>query len=510
MADNARKCDQCGAPVRVRPKKAAAASKGAKKKLSGFPEANIPTQEDVENSLREETFMDPVFFKEAGGDVDVEAIIKIARGEEPEAAREAGKEDDRPTAVISNPELDMASYLDSLPLIEKARRKISAFHHRRAEAADEKRMRRQLERASRHFEAEKTAGERAEAARAEQARRREERALAEKAKAERAAAEEARRREERALAEKAKAERAAAEEARRREERALAEKAKAERAAAEAARLREERALAEKAEADRAAAEAVPAENVQEVPEEEATIRLDEKAAAARRQEEVLRAQEAQADRPAVIRLQNKDRAAAIRRREEQAAAQAEAERIAAQQAAAQQENAGAAEEPERVHVQAAPSAERQTGEAAYQQTETSRAEKFLNLGPADHTTYTRLEEHAQKTLTPRERSIEEMRRQCRRRMNKPDRIDGFLSRYGLTKEMSVRIATLFLIAILSVIYVLGRGSSNVSSDTSYAGEGMTGSEITQDQGVDGRQTEPAQGGDQTDLPTGGGDFQNN
>ena len=246
------------------------------------------------------------------------------------------------------------------------------------------------------------------------------------------------------------------------------------------------------------------------MPEEEATIRLDEKAAAARRQEEVLRAQEAQADRPAVIRLQNKDRAAAIRRREEQAAAQAEAERIAAQQAAAQQENAGAAEEPERVHVQAAPSAERLTGEAAYQQTETSRAEKFLNLGPADHTTYTRLEEHAQKTLTPRERSIEEMRRQRRRRMNKPDRIDGFLSRYGLTKEMSVRIATLFLIAILSVIYVLGRGSSNVSSDTSYAGEGMTGSEITQDQGVDGRQTEPAQGGDQTDLPTGGGDFQNN
>ena len=452
--------------MRVRPKKAAAASKGAKKKLSGFPEANIPTQEDVENSLREETFMDPVFFKEAGGDVDVEAIIKIARGEEPEAAREAGKEDDRPTAVISNPELDMASYLDSLPLIEKARRNVSAFHHRRAEAADEKRMRRQLERASKHFEAEKTAGERAEAARAEQARRREERALAEKAKAERAAAEEARR--------------------------------------------REERAIAEKAEAERAAAEAVPAENVQEVPEEEATVRLDEKAAAARRREEELRAQEAQADRPEVIRLQNKDRAAAIRRREEQAAAQAEAERIAAQQAAAQQENTGAAEEPERVHVQAAPSAERQTGEAAYQQTETSRAEKFLNLGPADHTTYTRLEEHAQKTLTPRERSIEEMRRQRRRRMNKPDRIDGFLSRYGLTKEMSVRIATLFLIAILSVIYVLGRGSSNVSSDTSYAGEGMTGSEITQDQGVDGRQTEPAQGGDQTDLPTGGGDFQNN
>ena len=45
------------------------------------------TQEDVENSLREETFMDPVFFKEAGGDVDVEAIIKIARGEEAGAGR---------------------------------------------------------------------------------------------------------------------------------------------------------------------------------------------------------------------------------------------------------------------------------------------------------------------------------------------------------------------------------------------------------------------------------------
>ena len=80
----------------------------------------------------------------------------------------------------------------------------------------------------------------------------------------------------------------------------------------------------------------------------------------------------------------------------------------------------------------------------------------------------------------------------------------------GGLEEMSVRIATLFLIAILSVIYVLGRGSSGASSDTSYEGEGMTGSEIIQDQGVDGRQTEPAQDGDQTDLPTGGGDFQNN
>lgn len=509
MADHARKCDQCGAPVRVRPPKAAAA-KGARKKLSDFSEANIPTQEDVEKSLREETFMDPVFFKEAGGDVDVEAIIKIARGEETGAAEEAGTEDDRPTAVISNPELDMAAYLESLPLIEKARRKFSASHHRRAEAADEKRMRRQLERASRHFAAEEAAGERAEADRAEQARRRRERALAEKEKAERAAAEEARRREERALAGKAEAERAAAEEARRREERAFAEKAEAERAAAEEARRLEERALADRLEAERAAAEAVSFENTQEVPDEEATIRLDQKAAAARRQEEELRAQRAQADRPEVIRLQNRDRAAAIRRREEQAAAEAGAELIAAQQAAAQQENAAAAENTETAHVQAAASMEQQIKETAYQQTETSRAEKFLNLGPADHTTYTRLEEHTHKALAPRERSIEEQRRRRRHRANKPDRIDEFLGRYGLSKEMSVRIATLFLIAILSVIYVLGRGSSGASSDTSYAGEGMTGSEIIQDQGVDGRQTEPSQGSDQTDLPTGGGDFQNN
>lgn len=467
MADTARKCGRCGAPVRIRSKKTAAA-KGSKKKLSEFPEVNIPTQEDVENSLREETFMDPVFFKEAGGDVDVEAIIKIARGEEAGAGREteARNEDDRPTAVISNPELDMASYLDSLPLIEKVRRGFSASHHRRAEAADEKRMRRQLERASRHFAAEEAAREKAEADRAEQARRRRERALAEKEKAERAAAEEARR--------------------------------------------REERALAEKAEAERAAAEAAAVERAQEAAEEEATIRLDEKAAADRAAAETAARQQEQADRPEVIRLQNKNRAAAIRRREEQAAAEAEAERIAAQQAAVQQENTADAENQETVRVQPAVFTGQQTEEAAYQQAETSRAEKFLNLGPADHTTYTRLEEHAQKTLTPRERSIEEMRRQRRRRANKPDRLDEFLSRYGLTKEMSVRIATLFLIAVLSVIYVLGRGSSGASSDTSYAGEGMTGSEITQDQGVDGTQTDPSQGGEQTELPTGGGDFQNN
>ena len=191
-------------------------------------------------------------------------------------------------------------------------------------------------------------------------------------------------------------------------------------------------------------------------------------------------------ERPGVIRVQDRDYNETVRLQEEEArAARAEAERAEAarlqEQARAQKAEAG------------------QHKESIIQGQKTSADSMFRHdAGP----------EQRQAELAGRERRLEQMRRQRRYRENKPDRIDVFLGRYGLTKEVGVRIVTLFLIAILSIIYVMGRGSGpSASTDPSYAGEGMTGggSSIEQDAG-----TAPVDGSEETEVPTGGGDFQSN
>ena len=191
-------------------------------------------------------------------------------------------------------------------------------------------------------------------------------------------------------------------------------------------------------------------------------------------------------ERPGVIRVQDSDRNETVRLQEEQArAARAEAERAEAarlqEQALAQKAEAG--------HQK----------ELIIQGQKTSAGSMFRHdAGP----------EQRQAELAGRERRLEQMRRQRRYRENKPDRIDVFLGRYGLTKEVGVRIATLFLIAILSIIYVMGRGSGpSASTDPSYAGEGMTGGGSSIEQDVE---TAPVDGSEETEVPTGGGDFQSN
>ena len=268
LADDARKCDQCGAPVRIRAGHEAAVEKKAKKggrTVSAPVKKNLSLEDAAETGAEAETLRDPVFYEEADRDVDVDAIIKIARGEEPDYGGKADtKESFSAPEDDEEPELDMDTYLAGMPLIQKIRRSISMRHHRREEAADQRRMNRQLERALHHFaeeekdqqkaeelraeaarlrEAEKD--RRREAERAEAARRQQEKVRAEKAAAERAEA--ARRQQEKARTEKAAAERAEA--ARRQQEKARTEKARAKKAAAEheeAARLRQEKTHAEK------------------------------------------------------------------------------------------------------------------------------------------------------------------------------------------------------------------------------------------------------------------------
>ena len=536
IAENAVKCDQCGAPVRIRPVQASKSAgkmpdpkaeqplksgrssktsksdhsskssrssgtaKKGRKPVHNAEEANMPSREAVEKSLQEDSFMDPVFFEEAGGNVDVEAIKRIARGEIPDDGDL--NEDDRPTAVISSREQDMEAYLETLSLIEKARRFFSESHHRRQEAADERNMRKHIERAEKHFAAEEAERKKAEEARAEAIRRsQEEKARAQKEEARRAEA--ARLQEERARAQKEEAARAEA--ARLQEEKARAKKEEAE--LTETVRLQKEE--AELTETVRLQKEKAGSEEPVVKPAAdrfEGAIRKEEQEraerieAAARQREmagkdllrrdnnhggaEIIRLQGR--ERPGVIRVQDRDYNETVRLQEEQArAARAEAERAEAarlqEQARAQKAEAG------------------QHKESIIQGKKTS-ADSMLrhDAGP----------EQRQAELAGRERRLEQMRRQRRYRENKPDRIDVFLGRYGLTKEVGVRIATLFLIAILSIIYVMGRGSGpSASTDPSYAGEGMTGggSSIEQDAG-----TAPVDGSEETEVPTGGGDFQNN
>ena len=536
IAENAVKCDQCGAPVRIRPVQASKSAgkipdpkaeqplksgrssktsksdhsskssrssgtaKKGRKPVHNAEEANMPSREAVEKSLQEDSFMDPVFFEEAGGNVDVEAIKRIARGEIPDDGDL--NEDDRPTAVISSREQDMEAYLETLSLIEKARRFFSESHHRRQEAADERNMRKHIERAEKHFAAEEAERKKAEEARAEAIRRsQEEKARAQMEEARRAEA--ARPQEERARAQKEEATRAEA--ARLQEERARAKKEEAE--LTETVRLQKEE--AELTETVRLQKEKAGSEEPVVKPAAdrfEGAIRKEEQEraerieAAARQREmagkdllrrdnnhggaEIIRLQGR--ERPGVIRVQDRDYNETVRLQEEEArAARAEAERAEAarlqEQARAQKAEAG------------------QHKESIMQGKKTS-ADSMLrhDAGP----------EQRQAELAGRERRLEQMRRQRRYRENKPDRIDVFLGRYGLTKEVGVRIATLFLIAILSIIYVMGRGSGpSASTDPSYTGEEMTGggSPAEQDTG-----TAPVDGSEETEVPTGGGDFQNN
>lgn len=461
LADDARKCDQCGAPVRIRPGHEAAVEKKAKKggrTVSAPVKKNLPLEDAAETGAEAETLRDPVFYEEADRDVDVDAIIKIARGEEPDYGGKADtKESFSAPEDDEEPELDMDTYLAGMPLIQKIRRSISMRHHRREEAADQRRMNRQLERALHHFAEEEKDQQKAEELRAEAARLRE----AEKVRrreAERAEA--ARRQQEKVRAEKAAAERAEA--ARRQQEKARAEKAAAEHE--EAARLRQEKTHAEKAAAERA----------------ETVLLQEEKAGAVKAAEKS---------------------AEAVILQEEKADTVKTAEKSA--EAAALQEKAGSGRKAH-ASEKAADQELKPASEKAADQEVKPASEKAAESRNKTAAVTTRRLNYAE--LTPEERRIEKARRLRKFQENQPDSMDEFLGRYGMTKDAAVRIATLFLIALLSIIYVMGRGSGTSVTDAPVAGDSITGTTAAPGQEEGGM---PAEESGEIQVPTGGGEFGN-
>ena len=461
LADDARKCDQCGAPVRIRPGHEAAVEKKAKKggrTVSAPVKKNLSLEDAAETGAEAETLRDPVFYEEADRDVDVDAIIKIARGEEPDYGGKADtKESFSAPEDDEEPELDMDTYLAGMPLIQKIRRIISMRHHRREEAADQRRMNRQLERALHHFAEEEKDQQKAEELRAEAARLRE----AEKDRrreAERAEA--ARRQQEKVRAEKAAAERAEA--ARRQQEKARAEKAAAERE--EAARLRQEKTHAEKAAAERA----------------ETVLLQEEKAGAVKAAEKS---------------------AEAVILQEEKADTVKTAEKSA--EAAALQEKAGSGRKAH-ASEKAADQELKPASEKVADQEVKPASEKAAESRNKTAAVTTRRLNYAE--LTPEERRIEKARRLRKFQENQPDSMDEFLGRYGMTKDAAVRIATLFLIALLSIIYVMGRGSGTSVTDAPVAGDSITGTTAAPGQEEGGM---PAEESGEIQVPTGGGEFGN-
>ena len=486
LADDARKCDQCGAPVRIRPGHEAAVEKKAKKggrTVSAPVKKNLSLEDAAETGAEAETLRDPVFYEEADRDVDVDAIIKIARGEEPDYGGKADtKESFSAPEDDEEPELDMDTYLAGMPLIQKIRRIISMRHHRREEAADQRRMNRQLERALHHFAEEEKDQQKAEELRAEAARLRE----AEKVRrreAERAEA--ARRQQEKVRAEKAAAERAEA--ARRQQEKARAEKAAAERA--EAARRQQEKARTEKARAKKAAAEH----------EEAARLRQEkthaEKAAAERAETVLL-----QEEKAGAVKAAEKS-AEAVILQEEKADTVKTAEKSA--EAAALQEKAGSGRKAHTAE-KAADQELKPASEKAADQEVKPASEKAAESRNKTAAVTTRRLNYAE--LTPEERRIEKARRLRKFQENQPDSMDEFLGRYGMTKDAAVRIATLFLIALLSIIYVMGRGSGTSVTDAPVAGDSITGTTAAPGQEEGGM---PAEESGEIQVPTGGGEFGN-
>lgn len=519
LPDNAEKCDQCGARVRIRPDQSGRKKIGGKNGSSRSDESALRSEKNAEKAIQEESLMDPVFFEEAGKDVDVQAIIKIAHGEDPyktekaeEDKRDAVKKDYSFSRSVSrksepgedekgDPELNMESYLESLPLIEKIRRKIKEYHHKRAESADEKRMKKHLERASKHFSEVESEDLKAEERRLqkEAARRREEKLRAEKAEAEKL------------RAEKEEAERAAKEALLKKEKATALSSSQADGEGPDSGRQGEDKLAAEKAEADLAEAARLQEEAIRRHQEEKRAERI---AAAARQRERaragaVRRQDEQQPQSPAlqdregleVIRLHGRDKSEEARVREEENAVEAallqKAER-AAEAARIQQE------EEARIHAAQRDQSVRQREERD------DRIQKILNTGSEEYDSFRPISEHNRKELSKEDLRLEKLRRQRKYRNNQPDRLDEFLGKYGLTKETAVRIATLFLIVVLSVIYVLGRGSSKTAPDHTGAGTGTTGIESVEEQVDDGTVTEPSEDSEETQLPTGGGDFENN
>ena len=469
LADGAKKCDKCGAPVRVR---SAAVSKKEKDADAAFDYA----PRDLRKSQRqEETGNLPPVEEGPGG-----------------------------------PVREKVSYGAVTPL-EKVTRRIAIARHNLEERLEEDRMRRHIERAARHYEAlgaEPTPilkaykpPKKAESGKSGSAAN-----VPKKAAVAAAAgtAAEATAIEGQIAREREKKVRANQEARELTARRAAEAKASAEREAARmeqeaAGRAAEEKALAEQEAARRAAEAKASAEREAARMEQEAAGRAAEEKALAE-QEAARRAAEAKAS--AERETARIEQEAAGRTAEERALAEQEQE--AARRAA--EAKASAERETARAEQEAARRAAEEEAKARQEREEAERLAAQALIARKEREARRKSREFSQRVLSEEEKQVQEARRIRRYYEEEPDGMDLFLGKFGLTKEAGVKLATLFLVVILSVIYVMGRGKAPAESGSPQAGEGMTGTQFSVS--PESEATDGDSPFDNSDLPTGGGDFE--
>ncbi len=437
VADGAKKCDKCGAPVRVR---SAAVSK--KEKDAAFDYA----PRDMRKSQKQE---------ETGNLSPVE---------------------DGP----GGPVREKISYGAVTPL-EKVTRRIAKARHNLEERQEEDRMRRHIERAARHYEA--LGAEPTPILKAAKPPKK-----AESGKSGSAAD----------VPKKAAVAAAAgtAAEAAAIEGQIAREREKKVRANQEARELTARRAAEAKASAERE------------------TARIEQEAAG-RAAEEKARAEQ-EAARRATEEKAHAEQEAARRAAEEKALAEQEAARRAAEaKASAEQETARIEQEAARRAAEEKAHAEQEAARRATEEEAKARMEREEAERLAAQALIARKEREARarqsrelshRVLSEEEKQVQEARRIRRYYEEEPDGMELFLGKFGLTKEAGVKLATLFLVVILSIIYVMGRGKATAESGSPQAGEGMTGTQFSVS--PESESTDGDSPFDNSDLPTGGGDFE--
>lgn len=471
LDDSAKKCHRCGAPVRIRP--ASANVSGRKDRMSD-DDIFAPDRDDEREFSGKESLQDPVFFKEAGSDIDVDSIIRIARGEDSRGKNEPSPEDEgtrfqkrveirRSPAGSGSSEqkkITRESWIDSLSVVEKARRRVNESIHLFEERRDERNMQKHIARAEKYFSA---AG------------------LMDSAKT--AGSEPAQKKD--AL------EKEALEKQRQEKERLE----KAEKVRREQERL--EHVRREKEEAQKAARKARERQTQEQIRlkgENEAEMTRKESA------EPLISVEpDTTLDRPLSKSMGSTEAASA----DALALAAAESADTAAVHAESVSEDLSS--------VNTVTAQAETASDLTRQKEQEIRAEQEKNFEAQaeEKARYTQQAMTKERRLwTEEELGLENARKLRRMREDEIDGIDEFLAKYGLSKELAVRLATLFLIALLSVIYVMGRGRKTPAAP--FPQEGMTGEPSVEQTGQDEIPQDTYQDAeDEYEIPTGGGDFQN-
>lgn len=535
LPEDAVACDKCGAPVRIRPE--AAEYMENKEKTSGKTSEKTSgktsektteggqsaTSRKVKNNGRKNGNSSashrkknryPEGNKTSRGQENRNAENhtrrkKQAPAEEHEqprrrtvpAAEEPARRQPAPkpvkTALVERPVYeDMDAYLASLPMQEQLRRRIAQIRHRREEAAEARRMQTHLDRAARYYETEPDSAAGAPAVMSFSALSR---ALSRiPTEAQSTEPEEvpdtdpslieeeiSREREAKTRARIEKSENGKASFAEQRKtEKAPLHPAPEDVCPQELAR-KQDRPLTEAGPAPKDARPAqVPQTAMAEEPETAEEETAAEPAGPAEAQPEAAQApQTAMAEEPETAEEETAAEAAGS------AESQPEAEQVT---------QTAAAREPETVEEPLDRSPD--TAAAATSAAESAEQAEWIEQETRRRVQQALAEQAERARRQSREQRIEDARLLKRYREDMPDQIDETLGRYGLSKDAAVRLGTLLMIVILSVIYVAGRGRQPaVDTTVPRAGEGATGTpafQQTEEEGAEDAGEIPAAGGD--------------